>query len=765
MAAETKSIQRRALPGLKKLVAVMALAGLSTSVFAGVLQGVAIRADGNVLRLQVESEQGTLRESGVTPEGRQLVVSLKGVTAEQARKLVSDTLGKSVKSVKQVKVVADGREDSRLLIDLTESFDLLDETIAAVGGKVSQWELVLARRAVKDELASVDLNIKDGEVAVLLRGGKDLQAQPQLLSKPQRLVIDFPKLGKAHLQEVFKGVTVDPQVFSSLDFLPLSKSGGTRVSLAFREKRNLALAEPGVNRSETGTAVLLAVAPPPVPEAAPVPVVVPEPVPERVAQLERAKTESPADQAAGGVDKGREPMGALREVSPIALAGVASTTKRPSTTSQTIGMMELFIKGLESDPKYRAAKADYLVNAEAKAQALAGYLPTAAYDFQRTQQGQKINSSNIAAYQSLQGQTQRYPVTSHTLTINQPIIKAAAWVQMEQAKVSVEQSRLLLVAAEQDLILRSATSYLNMMAAQDSVELARSEREASEKQAQQAKVRYDSGLGTVTQYHETQGRLAVNQARELEALNKLEDARGALREIVGFEVSSIQPFVGDIEPSVPQPMQVDPWVSAALEQNLALQARMMAKNIAEMEVRRQQAGYLPTVNFTASYSRENSGGSLFRDTTGNDMGKSNISNLQFGVRVNVPLFEGGMTNSLVREAAAKMSKSEEEYEQELRKTERQAGAAVRGLLTSAQTMTALRKSLTAQESALEAKEEGMRTGLYSIVQVVDAQRLYYTAKRDYLQARYDYLLNRLKLKQAVGSLSRADLEDLASLLK
>ncbi|WP_422837839.1 TolC family outer membrane protein [Aquabacterium sp.] len=750
---------------MKKLVAVMALAGLSTSVLAGALQGVAIRADGNVLRLQVESEQGTLRESGVTPEGRQLVVSLKGVSAEQARKLISDKLGQSVKAVKQVKVVADGRDDSRLLIDLTESFDLLDETIAAVGGKVSQWELVLARRAVKDELASVDLNIKDGEIAVLLRGGKELQAQPQLLSKPQRLVIDFPKLSKAHLQEAFKGVTVDPQVFSSLEFLPLTKAGGTRVSLAFKERRNLVLAEPGVNRSETGTAVLLAVAPPPPPAAPPAPVVVPEPVPERVAQLEPPKPEPVPEKPVVATDKGREPMGTLREVSPIALAGAVEATQRSGAEPQTIGMMDLFTKGLESDPKYRAAKADYLANAEAKAQALAGYLPTAAYDFQRTQQNQTINSSNIAAYQSLQGQTQRYPVTSHTLTINQPIIKAASWVQMEQAKVSVEQSRLLLVAAEQDLILRSATAYLNMMAAQDGVELARSEREASEKQAQQAKVRYDSGLGTVTQFHETQGRLAVNQARELDATNKLDDARGALREIVGFDVTSLQPFAGDIEPSVPQPMQVDPWVAAALEQNLALQARLMAKNIASLEVRRQQAGYLPTVNFTASYSKEDSGGSLFRDTTGKDMGKSNISNMQFGVRLNMPLFEGGMTNSLVREAAAKMSKSEEEYEQELRKTERQASAAVRGLLTSAQTMTALRKSLVAQESALEAKEEGMRTGLYSIVQVVDAQRLYYTAKRDYLQARYDYLLNRLKLKQAVGSLSRTDLEDLAALLK
>ena len=140
-------------------------------------------------------------------------------------------------------------------------------------------------------------------------------------------------------------------------------------------------------------------------------------------------------------------------------------------------------------------------------------------------------------------------------------------------------------------------------------------------------------------------------------------------------------------------------------------------------------------------------------------------NTELGVRLSMPIFEGGMTTSLVRESVARQDKAREEHEQESRKTERLARSALLGVQSSAQTLSALRKSLVAQESALEAKEEGLRSGLYSVVQVVDAYRLYYAAKRDYLQARYDYLLNRLKLKQSVSSLSRNDLEDLAELLK
>jgi outer membrane protein len=457
----------------------------------------------------------------------------------------------------------------------------------------------------------------------------------------------------------------------------------------------------------------------------------------------------------------KEPLGPLRPMRPVTLDNPPSddyAARSRETAVDSIGLMETLARGLDKDSKYRAAKAEFLANSEATAQARAAYLPTATYDFQRNNENQKIISSTIDAYKAVQGQPQRYPVMSHVLTITQPIIKAPAWVKMEQAKISVEQSRLALVAAEQDLIVRVAAGYLNLLASQDGLELARAERESTEKQAEQARVRLASGLGTVTQYHETEGRYALTQAREVEAGNRLDDARSALKEIVGVDVRSLKPFIGDIEPESPQPAQVDPWVSAALAQNLALQARSMATEIATLEVRRQQAGYLPSLNLVASHSYNDSQGSLFG-------GSSKIQNTEVGVRLSVPIFEGGMTSSLVREAVARQDKAREEQDQEFRKTERLARSALLGVQSSAQTLSALRKSLVAQQSALQAKEEGMRSGLYSVVQVVDAYRLYFAAKRDYLQARYDYLLNRLKLKQAVSSLARNDLEDLAELLK
>ncbi len=749
---------------LTRLAWVLATAGLALPALAGEVQGVALRQEGNVLRLQLESEQGTLADSGVTADGRQLVLVLKGVTADVARKRIAAEIKARPGGVRDVRVQPDGRLDSRLVIDLAEPYEVLDETIAAIGSGVSQWELVLGRQAVNDELTAVDLNVADGQRTLLLRGGKDLRADARLLGKPDRLVIDFPRLGRAHVSRMFGSVSFDPGVFGLPRFEALPRAG-SRVVMPLRPGQGLSLVSPELSRSATGASLLIALAPPAAAPAAAAPTVAAQtPAARRggtgteVAPLpvQPLPAERPLDLAVV-----REPLGPLRPMRPLVLGSVPAGDEAPrsaDTGLQSIGLTETLALGLEKDPRYRAAKAEFLANAEATPQARAAYLPTATYDFQRNSENQRIISSTIDAYKAVQGQTQRYPVFSHVLTISQPIIKAPAWVKMEQAKISVEQSRLALVAAEQDLIIRVAAAYLNLLASQDGVELARAEREATAKQAEQARVRLASGLGTITQFNETEGRFAITQAREVDALNKLDDARAALKEIVGVEVRSLKPFVGDIEPASPQPAQVEPWVAAALSQNLALQARAMATEIAALEVKRQKAGYLPTVSLVATHSYNDSQGSLFGGT-------SKIQNTELGVRLSMPIFEGGMTTSLVRESVARQEKAREEHDQESRKTERLARSALLGVQSSAQTLAALRKSLVAQESALQAKEEGLRSGLYSVVQVVDAYRLYYAAKRDYLQARYDYLLNRLKLKQSVSSLSRNDLEDLAELLK
>lgn len=422
---------------------------------------------------------------------------------------------------------------------------------------------------------------------------------------------------------------------------------------------------------------------------------------------------------------------------------------------KVFGLLKLLRMALDADSKYQTAVADLAVSQEALPQARAGHLPTASFDYQHVSTHQNVLRASNASFST--GDTD-YLSKNMTLTITQPVFKAQSFVKTNQASVAIEQAQVNVVAAEQELILRLASAYLNFLAAQDARELAKAEREVNEKQFELARARLETGLGTITQLHDTEARFALTQAREIDASNKFDDAHQAIKEIIGTDVADIRGFRVDFDASAPQPPLVDVWVQAALEQNLALQARNLSLEIARLEIRRQQAGYLPTLNLVSTLSRQDSDGSLY----GNGQ---KVDNVEIGVKLNVPVFEGGMTFSLVREAYARKDKAVQERELELRRTERTTRSTYQSVQASAGTLAALRKAVVAQDGALQARLASFKSGVGNILTVVDAYRQYYSAKRDYLQARYDYLVNRLRLKQAVGTLCRADLEDLSDMLK
>ncbi len=442
-------------------------------------------------------------------------------------------------------------------------------------------------------------------------------------------------------------------------------------------------------------------------------------------------------------------------VRPILLGTAAAPISvLPEPGAMEYGLISFFQKALVADSKYKAAKADFEANAEALPQARAGYLPTVFFDYQSSSYSQNIMRASNPTFPT---GNSTYPNENWTLTITQPVLKLSAKVKISQAELGIEQIRLNLVSAEQELILRVSSSYLGLLAAKDVQDMAQAEREAMQKQAEVARTRLDSGLGTITQLYEVEARFALAQAKEIQAGNKVDDARQGLKEIIGENIKDVSGFKGDFDAVAPQPTDINPWIAAAFEQNPALQARKLATQIAALEVKRQSASYLPTVNLVGTVGQQDAGGSIYGSG-------QKAENIELGLRINIPLYEGGLTSSLVREAAARQSKVAEEQEQELRHTERQVRTSFLGVQASTQTLNALRKAVLAQESVLQSKLEGHRSGLFNIVAVLDAYRLYFSARRDFLQERYDYLVNRLKLKMSVGSLSRSDLEDLSVLI-
>ena len=416
---------------------------------------------------------------------------------------------------------------------------------------------------------------------------------------------------------------------------------------------------------------------------------------------------------------------------------------------------EVYRIATQNDPKFRSVQAEVRASGLAIDQARAGFLPTVKYDHEETRTRQEVVSSKNPIFGT--GVT-TFPTFNGTLSVTQAIFRKDVIERFAQAKSVVKQAEYTLLAAEQDLQLRTMAAYLLVLAANDSLALATSERDAVGKLLDVAQEKRKAGLGTVTQLYDAAARFAVTQAREIEAQNKLRDAHQGLREITGRLIHNVQSLRDEFPLETPVPAAVEPWVASAADQNLILRARMEAVEVARLEVERQRAGHFPTVNLLMSRNQKDAGSTLFG-------GGSNVVTTETTVRLTVPIYEGGLTSAVTEEAMHRFHKSQEDAELERRTVERATRAAFDGALSGVNLVQALKQSVVAQASALEAKTEGYKSGLNTLLPVLDAQRDLYLAKRDHAQSRYDYLINRLKLKQAAGTLSEVDLVSISAALE
>jgi len=411
----------------------------------------------------------------------------------------------------------------------------------------------------------------------------------------------------------------------------------------------------------------------------------------------------------------------------------------------------VYAQAKQSDPRYLATAHELRAVEAEQDQARAGLLPTIALDYSYTKASQNIVSADNAVFAT--GSTS-YPITDLALSLTQPIFRLAALRHFDQAKASVKQAAATYAASEQDLMVRTATAYLAALAASDAVGFAQAERQAVKEQLELVQGKYRSGQSTVVNLRDAEARLAMKEADIVVAQSDLADKLQAVREIAGKVDGELSPLKADLKPALPAPADEEQWVQSSLQQNLLLQARAQAVEVARQEVLKQKAGYFPTADLALSNDRKKTGGSLFG-------GGSDVRETDFMFRLHMPLFEGGATQAVSTAAARRHESALDDQERDRRLIERQARAAYQGVVGGGVRLGALAQSVSALEQARQLKAEGYKAGLQTILAVLDAERDLYAAKRDLAKARYDYLLNTLRLKQAAGSLSETDLASVA----
>ncbi|MDP1941304.1 MAG: TolC family outer membrane protein [Gallionella sp.] len=425
------------------------------------------------------------------------------------------------------------------------------------------------------------------------------------------------------------------------------------------------------------------------------------------------------------------------------LSLLLATLLGASSWAQAADLLETLRAAQANDPVFAAARATMQAGQEKLPQGRALLLPSISLNANSTFNDQTTQYQGTAPFPS---GNNRYNSHGYGVNLTQPLFRQQNWLAYSEAELQVVQTEAQFRVAEQDLILRVAQAYFDVLIAQDSVQLSEAQKTAIAEQLEQAKRNFEVGSATITDTHEAQARYDLTVAQEIAAQNTLEIKKRTLQQLINTMPKDLRHLGKGFKLDTPQPADMEKWVDDAQSNSLQLAIARAGAKIAEKEVARNRGGHYPTVDLVANYSNSNANGGSF------GVGSDNTSK-SIGVQLNMPLFEGGATQSRWREAEANRERAQQELEGTRRSVALQTRQAYLGVVSGIAQVRALQQALTSSESALEASKLGQEVGVRTNLDVLNAQQQLYSTRRDLYQAEYSYLLSQLRLKAAVGSLS------------
>ena len=409
-------------------------------------------------------------------------------------------------------------------------------------------------------------------------------------------------------------------------------------------------------------------------------------------------------------------------------------------------LLDVYHLAQANDPQIRAAEAAYRAALEKRPQSRAQLLPSISVSADVSRERQDItNSTGFYTDNTYYSTTKGY-----LLSLNQPLFHNDYWVQLRQSDAVVAQAEAQYKAAQQDLIARAVIRYFAVLEAQDNLRFATAEKEANERQLEQTRQRFDVGLIAITDVHDAQAAYDLSAAQEIDAQNQLTSALEAMNELIGVQKESFAPLAEKTPLIAPDPADIDQWSETAMQRNFQLLASELQLKIATDEVDLRSSGHFPTLDLNARYGNSDYGGGSF--------GGRDVEDAVVGVELVIPIYQGGGVSASVREAAELREQAREQLEQQRRATLRQARDAYLTVISTIKRVTALQQAVISAQSALEANEAGLEVGTRTSVDVLLVRSRKFGADRDHAKARYDYILNSLRLKLAAGILAEDDLE-------
>ena len=340
-----------------------------------------------------------------------------------------------------------------------------------------------------------------------------------------------------------------------------------------------------------------------------------------------------------------------------------------------------------------------------------------------------------------------------------PLYRPGNATLVDQTEISVRLAESELGLAEQDLATRVASAYFDVLSAHDAVEVADAQRRAISEQFEAAKRNFEVGTATITDQQEAQARLDLNAAQLAAARNDLTIRNAALAQLTGLDATRLDTLKLDVPLPGALPNDIDEWTARARAANYNVQQAELAAAIARLEIDRARYAKQPVVDLVSQAS-------LLKGQTANSLSSptDRASTISAGIQLSVPLYSGGALDARERETVAALQRSESELENARRFSEQAARQAFLGLKSSAEQANALEAAVASSRLALDSNLLGYQVGVRINVDVLNAQQQLFSALRDLARARYDVLLNNLRLKSTAAALVPGDVAAVNSLL-
>ena len=436
----------------------------------------------------------------------------------------------------------------------------------------------------------------------------------------------------------------------------------------------------------------------------------------------------------------------------LALAAAALFATQPLFQSaMAADLMDVYREALARDPVFASARASYEAAKEVLPQARAGILPTvnlaasANRNRRDTEDNPKID----------------FNTNGYTLSLSQPLFRMQNFITVEQASMQVIQSEAVFYDAQQNLIVRSAQAYFDVLLAEDNVMLSAAQKIAIGEQLAQAKRNFEVGTATIVDTYEAQAKYDLAVAKEISDQNDLEIKKRALQQLIGKMPDTLAPLKEKLALPLPQPSDMEQWVDASDKDSPVIAQFKAAYDIAAKEVARSKAGHYPTLDLVGSYGDNNNPTVTLSGSIGPSLGTKAT---QVGLQLSMPLYQGGLTQSKIRQALANKDKAEQDLENTRRTVAQNVRQSYLGVTNGAAQVKAFEAALVSNQSSLDSTVLGREVGVRTGVDVLNAQQQLFQAQRDLQSARYSAVMSQLRLKFATGRLQEEDLAEVNRLL-